>query len=294
MPGRKTYNESCHCSVTLTLMRGHKKTDRLIGEAYAILAAHHPMTVRQVYYQLVSRHAIENIRSQYQAVSNALVRARKEGGIPWDWIEDRLRRPRNVQMWGGMSEFAETARAAYRRDVWSTQPFYLEVWVEKDALSGIIEDVLAPYGVTLNVGRGYDGWDSIHNAASRYGSGERVTVLYFGDFDPSGEDMVRSLRQRLAELGCQPKIIKSALTFEDVERYNLPPDFTKPTDTRSAGFVAEYGDLAVELDALSVDVLTDRLRTEVEARLDMTAVEAVRRIEGEERGRLVAALEHLA
>ena len=189
-------------------MRVHEKTERLIGEAYAILAAHHPMTVRQVYYQLVARHVIENTRSQYQAVSNALVLARKGGSIPWHWIEDRLRRPRSVQMWGDVPDFAKTARAAYRRDVWATQPSYLEVWVEKDALSGIIEDVLAPYGVTLNVGRGYDGWDSIHNAASRYGSGERVTVLYFGDFDPSGEDMVRSLRQRLAELGCQQRHLR--------------------------------------------------------------------------------------
>ena len=74
-------------------MAKHAKTLRLVGQAENILSAHHPMTVRQVYYQLVSRQVIKNSRSQYQAVSNALVDARKKGVIPWDWIEDRLRRP---------------------------------------------------------------------------------------------------------------------------------------------------------------------------------------------------------
>jgi len=155
------------------------------------------MTVRQVYYQLVSRLVIENTRSQYQAVSNALVDARKNGEIPWMWIEDRLRRPRTVRMWSDLTDFSETVKRAYRRDVWDTQPGYLEAWLEKDALSGIFENILRAYGITLNVGRGYDGWDSLHNAAERYRIRDSVTVLYFGDFDPSGEDMVRSLRERL-------------------------------------------------------------------------------------------------
>jgi len=86
---------------------------------------------------------------------------------------------------------------------------------------------LADYGVTLNVGRGYDGWDSIHSAAARFGTGEGVTVLYYGDFDPSGEDMVRSLQERLAFFGCEPEIVKCALTLDDVHRYNLPPAFAK-------------------------------------------------------------------
>src|SRR2546423_12850266 len=96
----------------------HEKTQNLIATARAILAEPHPMTVRQVYYQLVSRQVIKNNRCQYQAVSKALVAARQEGLIPWGWIEDRLRRPRHVSMWDDLSEFAQTAIAAYRRNVW--------------------------------------------------------------------------------------------------------------------------------------------------------------------------------
>jgi len=274
-------------------MRRHAQTVKLIEEMYDILREHNPMTVRQVYYQLVSRQVCENSVAAYKRVSNALVVARQEGLIPWEWIEDRLRRPRAVSMWRDLADFAETASQAYRRDVWETQPVYIEVWLEKDALSGVFEDMLSPYGVTLNVGRGYDGWSSLYHAAQRYlKCGRDVTILYFGDFDPSGEDMVRSLRERLGFFGCSPQIIKCALTAEDVHRYNLPPDPTKARDTRRKAFVEKYGDLTVELDALPLEVLQERIRQEVEKRLDLNALQAVKEQEERERELLLKLLSY--
>ena len=126
-------------------MAKHKRTEAILDQAIDILANYHPMTVRQVYYQLVSRQIIDNNRSQYQAVSNILVDARKSGVIPWGWVEDRLRKPRNVSMWNDLADFAHTAVHSYRRDVWAMQPTYLECWLEKDALSGIFEELLAAY-----------------------------------------------------------------------------------------------------------------------------------------------------
>ncbi|MBM4036445.1 MAG: hypothetical protein FJ291_32315 [Planctomycetes bacterium] len=275
-------------------MGQHRRTVELTALARDILAEHHPMTVRQVFYQLVSRHVIENSLSRYNGVSKLLVEARQSGLIPWDWIEDRLRRPRRVSMWNDLAAFAEAVRASYRRNVWATQPVYIETWVEKDALSGIFEDVLEPYGLTLNVGRGYDGWDSIRNAAGRFQGWDEVTVLYFGDFDPSGDDMVRSLGERLGFFECWPEIVKCALNVEDVERYNLPPALTKPTDTRRAAFVDRYGDMAVELDALPVDVLRERVKAEVESRMDLEALDRTREVEKVEVTRLAAAMRDMA
>jgi len=271
-------------------MSRHAKTQAMLDAAVEVLTENNPMTVRQVYYQLVSRQVIENCRTAYQAVSNLLVDARKDAIIPWDWIEDRLRQPRTVSMWTDLSDFAQTVQRAYRKDVWSTQPTMIECWLEKDALSGIFEDALNQYGVTLNVGRGYDGWDSIHNAAERFGDGADVTVLYFGDFDPSGEDMVRSLRDRLGELGSEPEIIKCALTAEDIVHHHLPPAMTKTTDTRRAAFIAEHGDRCVELDALPVEVLRERIVTAVESRMDLDALDEVRQQEAGEREQLVELL----
>jgi hypothetical protein len=263
-------------------MSRHNKTVKLINLAAEILEETHPMTVRQVYYQLVSRHAIENSRSAYQTVCNALRDARIGRRIPWGHIEDRLRRPRQVPMWSDLRDFGETVCRSYRRAVWETQPAILEAWLEKDALSGIFEEELEQYGVTLNVGRGYDGWSSIHEASERYGSGDGgdggkpVRVIYFGDHDPSGVDMMRSLRARLARLGSHPDIQRVAILHEDIERYNLPPDFAKRSDTRAKRFIATHGDQAVELDALPVAVLGERLIRAVTAQMDTDALVVLR------------------
>jgi hypothetical protein len=235
------------------------------------------MTLRQVHYRLVSREDVyyRNTQSDYDSLSGWLRDARLEGYIPWEWMEDRLRVPRRVGMWAGLPDFIDAVRRSYREDVWADQPEYLEVWLEKDALSGIFESVLKPYGVTLNVGRGFDGWSSLKNAADRFGSlGKAVTVLYFGDFDPSGEDMHRSLRERFDKLGTCPDMPKVALTHEDTQR--LPVNFTKVDDSRRKAFVRKYGDVAVELDALPAEELRYRLVSEVERRIDLDALEATR------------------
>jgi hypothetical protein len=156
---------------------------------------------------------------------------------------------------------------------------------------------LGYYRVTLNVGRGYDGWTSIKRAADRYVRQEdecdrETTVLYFGDFDPSGEDMHRSLIERLAELGAYPDVVKVALTEEDAHR--LPGDVTKADDSRATAFVAKYGDLAVELDALPVEDLTRRIRSGVEARMNTDALKESRRLEREQREAMRGLAEELA
>ena len=143
------------------------------------------------------------------------------------------------------------------------------------------------------MGRGFDSATSVKDAADRFGPGDDVTVLYFGDFDPSGEDMVRSFRERLDEHDSRPEIIKCALTFEDIERYSLPPDFTKATDSRRAAFVARYGDVAVELDALPVSVLRERIEGEVRSRMDLDALDASRELEQDDRRRLDELLDRL-
>ena len=267
-------------------MSRHPKTQSLIDETFAILAAHHPMTLRQAYYQLVSRQVLENKESVYKGLSRTLVLARQEGAIPWEWIEDRTRRPRAVSMWDDLPDFADTVCRAYRRDVWATQSRRVECWLEKDALSGIFEDVLNAYGVTLRVGRGYDSLSSIYNAAESYGDGSGVTVLYFGDFDPSGENMEVSLRKRLSEFGCRPEIVRIAITRFDIDKYNLPPNPTKATDTRRTAFIAKHGDITVELDALPMATLRERIETEVRKRMDLDALDQVRATEQDERAYL--------
>jgi hypothetical protein len=157
-------------------------------------------------------------------------------------------------------------------------------WLEKDALARLFLETLAPYHVALNVGRGYDGWSSVHNAALRLREQADTRILYFGDFDPSGEDMMRSLRERLNDQGAYPQIVKVALNEDDIARYSLPPNRTKQDDSRAAAYIARFGDVSVELDALALPILRERIVETVEDALDMEALALV--WEEEERGRV--------
>ncbi len=272
-------------------MAQHAKTRAIVDEIREVLEAYNPMTVRQVYYQLVAKQVLPNTSDSYQKVKRILTNARWDHAIPWGWIEDRLRQPRHVNMWGGLADFADTAKREYRRDVWATQPQYVEVWVEKDALSGIFEDVTKPYGVTLNVCRGYSSLSSLHHTAERYKErGKPITILYFGDHDPSGEDMPRALGATLRRFDCHAEIIKCALILEDIQRYNLPPDPAKTTDPRAAAYIVKNGDVSVELDALPIEILRDRIVSEVESRMDLEALANVREQEEADRALLVEKL----
>jgi hypothetical protein len=261
----------------------------LAETARAILETTHPMTLRQIFYALVVGGHVVNTVSKYNALKKLLTQARYGRFIPFEWIIDPSRLPRRPAMWDDVRDFAAVADQ-YRASVWETQPEYFEVWLEKDALSRIFEDVLEPYGVTLNVGRGYDSTSSIGEGAKRL---DAVTVLYFGDFDPRGLHMIRSFTERLDYLDCGPDIVKCAITLEDIGRYNLPPQMAKEGDKLFKRHVAEYGNVSVELDALPIDVLRDRLRTEVEARMDLRALAAVHERDEHDRTRIREALEAL-
>jgi len=216
-----------------------------------------------------------------------LVRARQLDYIPWDWIEDRGRQPKTVSMWEDLSDFIETVKVAYRKDVWENQSVYTEVWLEKDALSGIFENITTKYGVTLVVGRGYNSWSAYKDAINRFLLQDKeINILYFGDFDPSGEDIVRALKESLAFFEVYPVVVKVALTHKDITDYDLPPDFTKKTDSRTVKFIEKYGDLAVELDALPLPILQEKIRAGIEACLDMKAFDETKKIEEKERQKL--------
>jgi hypothetical protein len=267
------------------------KTLELISEALEILREHNPMTLRQVYYQLVARHVINNNRNEYQRLSNTLVKARQEGLLPWEWIEDRTRKPRQPAMWLDLPDFLKTVRGAYRKNIWISQDYYVELWLEKEALSGIFEPIAGKYGITVVVGRGYNSWSALREAAERIETMDRpAALLYFGDFDPSGEDICRALEEGLKFFGVFPKVEKVALTQNDVITYSLPPDFTKATDTRSKAFIERFGDMAVELDALPLPVLQKKIREAIEANLDLSALNEIWQEEAEDLKRLQSIL----
>ena len=250
----------------------------IIEETRSVLEAYRPQTVNQICYALAANKVIKNTVAQFEAIDKAIADASRKGQIPWEWIEDGARRQRQVSVWTNLAEFAEVAHYTYNFNVWASQPVRIEVWIERPALCGMFEDALARYGINLNVGQGR----AVGDAADRFGDGTAVTVLHFGDLDPTGVDAVQSLHERFAYFGSNPEIIKVALTADDVGRFNLPPDFTKSTKRN--------GDVSVELEALPAPILRDRILREVKARMNLDELAAARAVEFLQRERLVSAL----
>ena len=239
------------------------------------------LTLRQLYYQLVTVNAIRNEERAYKGLGKTVSEGRLAGLIDWDAIEDRGRRPAVPSEWQNVAELVESALAAYRLPRWKGQSSYVELWVEKDALSGVLAPLADEFHVTLGVNKGYNSQSAMREAAQRIFRGahprKQTVVLYLGDHDPSGEDMVRDVRDRLVMFGLtEIDVRKVAITFEQVQQYNPPPNPTKMSDSRAGGYVEKFGDECWEVDALPPNVLADLVREAFEGLVDLTLMETVK------------------
>ena len=159
------------------------------------------LTLRQLHYQFVSRNWIVNHDTAYKKLGKILDDCRYGGIVDWDCIEDRGRVPYLPYHVDSIEEAIEDTIATYRRNRQEGQDVHVEVWTEKDALSGIMKRSTSKYGVRLVVNKGYTSSSAIYAAYERFSeilnSGRSICILYFGDHDPSGLDMVRDIRERL-------------------------------------------------------------------------------------------------
>lgn len=245
------------------------------------------VTVRQLYYRLVAAGKIANNDREYDRVQALLTDARYGGAIDWNAIEDRNREAEKAPEWGSGKALLETASQQFRLDRWESQPFYVELWVEKAALAGVLAPIAHDYHLTLMVNRGYSSASAMKEAAERiihrsrgsksFPSGHRPVILYIGDHDPSGLHMEEDIMARLLEFHCPPNLSlrRVALTMEQVRRFNPPPNPAKLTDSRAKDYIARWGDLSWEADALPPDVLDLTTRQIVSSYIDKEAMKEV-------------------
>lgn len=267
------------------------------------------LTLRQLYYQLVTRNVFPNSEKSYKTLGSLLNDARLAGRVDWDAIEDRVRRPKKAAEWENLTELVESALYSFRLPRWQGQDTYAELWVEKDALAGVLEPLAHEYHVTLMVNRGYSSASAMYEASKRFMRGrnqaesnyyntdelERAGVLlYLGDHDPSGEDMVRDIRDRLETFGVQNLTVeKIALTTAQVQEYNPPPNPAKMSDSRAAAYVAKHGAVSWEVDALPPNVLARIVRDSFQDIIDVKAMNKVKAKEEEDKKRLRNAVANL-
>ena len=231
------------------------------------------LTLRQLYYQLVSRDVIANKQSEYAKLSTLLVKGRMAGVVDWNAIEDRIRVPFIPYSVDDIDDAINDTINQYRLNRQDGQDVYIELWVEKDALSGVLKRITSKYHINLMVNRGYSSCSAMHDAYERLerqeSEGKKTVILYLGDHDPSGLDMIRDIEERLNEFGVNPEVRQIGLTMKQIKKYNPPPNPAKITDPRARNYIAEFGNVSWEVDALTPEVLHKLVQDNVEELIDM-------------------------
>lgn len=250
------------------------------------------LTLRQLYYQLVTVNAISNVEREYKNLSKLMSDARLAGLIDWAAIEDRIRVPRIPGEFENLDDLVEVALRSYRLPRWRSQDNYVELWVEKDALAGVLAPIGREYHVTVMVNRGYSSQSAMYESAQRFLArpDKACYLLYLGDHDPSGEDMVHDVQNRMEVFGAEVEVEKVALTMRQVEEYQPPPNPAKLSDPRAGSYVARHGESSWEVDALPPDVLQQMIRARLDGLRDSTAWNKVLRQEKSDMARLKRAL----
>jgi len=255
------------------------------------------LTLRQLYYQFVARDILPNKQSEYKRLGTIIDEARQAGLIDWSTIEDRTRNVKYPSAWSSPAEILRVVADQYKENPWLKQRYRPEVWIEKDALMGVIESICEDLRVPYFACRGYASQSEIYAAGKRFQAqrraGFRPVVFYLGDHDPSGIHMPNDAATRL-ELFSRGfvEVRRLALNMDQIEEYNPPPNPAKDTDSRFTRYEEEFGSESWELDALDPEVLQDLIQEELINVRDEDAWEASMDEEQENRESLVAAYEN--
>ena len=258
-----------------------------------IVSEMQPMTVRQVFYQATVRSIIEKTEAGYTKVQTDLALMRRAGELPYEWLADNTRWQRKPRTFNSVEEALKQTAQLYRKNLWASADAYVEIWLEKDALAGVVWPVTAAYDVPLMVARGYASLSFLHTAAEFINDLTVPAYIYhLGDYDPSGVNAAEKIEQTLRELAPYAEIyfVRIAVTPGQIQEWNLPTRPTKASDTRAKNF----GEISVELDAIEPEVLRTIVEAAIELHLPSEQLEVLKAAEESERELITSLVERMA
>jgi hypothetical protein len=238
------------------------------------------LTNRQLYYQLVASDFIPNADEIYKRICTFLTDGRYAGLIDWEAIEDRGRVPQKHPEWDSVAGLVRSAVYSYRLPRWQDQEYYAELYCEKQAMESVLKPIADRYHIFFGYNKGYSSASTMYDLAKRIkdkiDDGKKAVILYLGDHDPSGLDMVRDVRERIAEFLTRGEdftepnfeVVQLALKMEQIKQYNPPPNPAKITDPRAKWYISKFGKTSWELDALRPEVLIQIAEQGIQRYLD--------------------------
>jgi hypothetical protein len=253
-----------------------------------IVAEMRPMTVRQVFYQATVCGLVEKTEAGYAKVQNDLVILRRTEAMPYGWIADNTRWQRKPRTFDSIEEALEDTAHLYRKALWADADAYVEIWLEKDALSGVVYPVTDLYDVPLMVARGYASLSFLHSAAEYIAQLDVPAFIYhLGDFDPSGVNAGEKIEETLRDMAPDATIHfeRIAVTAQQIEKWSLPTRPTKTSDSRAK----DFGAISVELDAIEPNRLRQLVQDVIEKHLPAEQFAYLKATEASER-QLIAGL----
>lgn len=261
-----------------------KKRRQLIESIDAIASEYSAqgmrITVRQVYYQCVSRGIMPNSKKEYEKISDLVADGRMAGLIDWDAIEDRTRYVRANAHWYSPQQIIKDAAEQYRIDTRATQPNYVEAWIEKDSLVSILEQTCSRLDVPCFSCRGFTSITALHEAAERFRDKENAIILYAGDHDPSGLKIPQVITERFTDFEVNVQLHRIGLTLEQIRKLDLPPFPAKQSDNNFKEYFMNTGlTKSWELDALSPDTLSAMFENAINSLTNFRELERMRAIE---------------
>ena len=254
-----------------------KKSLLIIQQANEIIKEYQAdglsLTLRQLYYQFVARGLMENKQANYKNLGNLISEARLAGQVSWTAIEDRTRNLQENSHWSDPGHAIRAVSYWFQIDHWKGQEYRPEVWIEKEALVGVISEICEELDVPFFACKGYvsqsEMWAASQRLLKHYQNNQWPVIIHLGDHDPSGIDMTRDIFDRNDLF--VPEVVKVeriALNMNQVEEYSPPPNPAKLSDTRADGYISKYGSESWELDALEPRVMRDLIRDTVEGYRD--------------------------
>lgn len=260
---------------------------------FELLETEQPMNVRQIFYRMTSSGIVAKLESEYKGtIGRLLCEMRRSKEIPFDWIADNTRWMRKPTTHSSLKAMLQRSARMYRQAIWDDQDVYVEIWLEKDALAGVVLDVTAEYDVPLMVTRGYPSLSYLYSAAEAIEVQDKPCYLYyFGDHDPSGVDIPRKVEADLREFapGAEIHFERVAVLPWQITEWNLQTRPTKKSDTRAKNFKGE----SVEVDAIPPSELRRLVRNCIERHIDPEALERTLAVEAAERDTLQMILANL-
>ncbi len=273
----KRFNRSTHSIINIA----NKIIEKYLAEGY-------DLTIRQLYYQFIARDSFpetwidpvynakhglspdtKNTPKNYKRLGGIINNARLAGLLDWTSLVDRTRNLKRNPYWQDPAEIIESSALSYAIDMWANQDYRPEVWIEKDALLGVIGKVCRENYVPFFSCRGYTSQSEMWSASQRMRrhieAGQDPIVIHLGDHDPSGMDMSRDIQNRIQEVfRVGIRFDRIALNMDQIQQYDPPPNPAKLSDSRAAGYIAEYGPDSWELDALEPQVMNDLIQKRID------------------------------